>query len=47
MTNLSFGIKTAPQRTTYQATLKVWQEADEGYKPALQARKTLEQLQNL
>ena len=29
MSNLSFGIKTAPQRTTYEAVLKVWKEADE------------------
>jgi len=26
---LSFGIKTAPQNTTYDAILRVWQEADE------------------
>jgi len=26
---LSFGIKTSPQHTTYDAMLKVWQEADE------------------
>jgi hypothetical protein len=28
MAALSFGIKTAPQHTTYQAMLAVWQEAD-------------------
>lgn len=28
MTHLSFGIKTAPQSTTYQDMLRVWQEAD-------------------
>lgn len=28
MTGLSFGIKTAPQHTTYEAILKVWKEAD-------------------
>ena len=28
MAKLSFGIKTAPQFTTYDAMLKVWQEAD-------------------
>jgi F420-dependent oxidoreductase-like protein len=28
MTNLTFGIKTAPQHTTYEAMLAVWQEAD-------------------
>ena len=28
MTNLSFGIKTAPQQTTYPAMLKIWQQAD-------------------
>src|SRR5881227_524552 len=28
MARLSFGIKTAPQHTTYEAMLKVWQEAD-------------------
>jgi F420-dependent oxidoreductase-like protein len=26
---LSFGIKTSPQHTTYEAMLKVWQEADD------------------
>lgn len=29
MASLSFGIKTAPQHTTYPALLQVWQEADE------------------
>ena len=29
MTDLSFGIKTAPQHTTYKEMLKVWKEADE------------------
>jgi F420-dependent oxidoreductase-like protein len=28
MTHLSFGIKTAPQHTTYPAMLKIWQQAD-------------------
>jgi F420-dependent oxidoreductase-like protein len=28
MTKLSFGIKTAPQHTTYEAMLAVWKEAD-------------------
>ena len=28
MATLSFGIKTAPQHTTYEAMLAVWQEAD-------------------
>jgi F420-dependent oxidoreductase-like protein len=28
MAKLSFGIKTAPQHTTYDAMLRVWQEAD-------------------
>jgi F420-dependent oxidoreductase-like protein len=28
MATLSFGIKTAPQHTTYDAMLRVWQEAD-------------------
>lgn len=28
MSALSFGIKTAPQHTTYDAVLQVWQEAD-------------------
>lgn len=28
MVTLSFGIKTAPQHTTYDAMLKVWKEAD-------------------
>ncbi len=28
MAQLSFGIKTAPQNTSYDAMLKVWQEAD-------------------
>ncbi|MGI8484172.1 MAG: TIGR03560 family F420-dependent LLM class oxidoreductase [Thermomicrobiales bacterium] len=28
MSNLRWGIKTAPQHTTYDAILKVWQEAD-------------------
>jgi F420-dependent oxidoreductase-like protein len=28
MTRLRFGIKTAPQHTTYDAMLRVWQEAD-------------------
>jgi F420-dependent oxidoreductase-like protein len=28
MATLSFGIKTAPQHTTYEAMLTVWQEAD-------------------
>ena len=28
MDRLSFGIKTAPQHTTYEAMLRVWQEAD-------------------
>ncbi len=28
MTNLSFGIKTAPQHTSYEAMLAVWKEAD-------------------
>src|SRR5438093_5548204 len=28
MTNLSFGIKTAPQHTTYEAMLAVWRAAD-------------------
>ncbi|MDP9412341.1 MAG: LLM class F420-dependent oxidoreductase [Actinomycetota bacterium] len=28
MARLSFGIKTAPQHTTYDAMLKVWREAD-------------------
>jgi F420-dependent oxidoreductase-like protein len=28
MTNLRWGIKTSPQHTTYEAMLKVWQEAD-------------------
>jgi F420-dependent oxidoreductase-like protein len=28
MTHLSFGIKTAPQSTTYSSMLRVWQEAD-------------------
>ena len=28
MAQLSFGIKTAPQHTTYDAMLRVWQEAD-------------------
>lgn len=28
MSNLSFGIKTAPMHTTYEAMLKVWKEAD-------------------
>ncbi len=27
-TNLRFGIKTAPQNTTYEGMLRVWQEAD-------------------
>lgn len=27
--HLSFGFKTAPQHTTYEAMLRVWQEADE------------------
>ena len=27
-TKLSFGIKTAPQNTTYEGMLRVWQEAD-------------------
>lgn len=30
-----------------KVAVDVWQDADEGYKPALQARKTLEQLQHL
>ena len=25
---LSFGVKTAPQHTTYEGMLRVWQEAD-------------------
>jgi F420-dependent oxidoreductase-like protein len=29
MTKLRWGIKTAPQHTTYDALLKVWQEADQ------------------
>ena len=28
MAKLRFGIKTAPQHTTYDAMLEVWQEAD-------------------
>ncbi|MDO8056715.1 MAG: LLM class flavin-dependent oxidoreductase, partial [Candidatus Hermodarchaeota archaeon] len=28
MSNLSFGIKTAPMHTTYDGILKVWKEAD-------------------
>jgi len=28
MAKLRFGIKTAPQHTTYDAMLKVWQDAD-------------------
>ena len=28
MSNLTFGIKTAPQHTTYEAMLKVWKQAD-------------------
>jgi hypothetical protein len=28
MARLSFGIKTAPQHTTYEAMLAVWQAAD-------------------
>jgi F420-dependent oxidoreductase-like protein len=28
MTNLSFGIKTAPQHTTYEAMLNIWKQAD-------------------
>ena len=28
MATLSFGIKTAPQHTTYEAMLAVWKEAD-------------------
>lgn len=29
MQSLTFGIKTAPQHTTYAAILQVWQQADE------------------
>jgi F420-dependent oxidoreductase-like protein len=29
MKPITFGIKTAPQHTTYEAVLKVWQQADE------------------
>ncbi len=29
MKSLTFGIKTAPQHTTYEAILQVWQQADE------------------
>jgi hypothetical protein len=28
MANLRWGVKTAPQHTTYDAILRVWQEAD-------------------